>query len=78
MEALLLPSENCSVVLDYLRPLDYIVHGIVQARILEWVAFPFSEGSSYVGTKSNWDASLKCKIPTAPHSINDNFQETVL
>ena len=23
-----------------------IVHGIVQARILEWVAFPFSWGSS--------------------------------
>ena len=26
--------------------MDYIVHGIVQARILEWVAFPFSRGSS--------------------------------
>ena len=26
--------------------LDYIVHGILQARILEWVAFPFSRGSS--------------------------------
>ena len=24
----------------------YIVHGILQARILEWVAFPFSRGSS--------------------------------
>ena len=27
-------------------PMDYIVHGILQARILEWVAFPFSRGSS--------------------------------
>ena len=26
--------------------MDYTVHGIVQARILEWVAFPFSKGSS--------------------------------
>ena len=26
-------------------PVDYIVHGILQARILEWVAFPFSRGS---------------------------------
>ena len=26
--------------------MDYIVHGIPQARILEWVAFPFSKGSS--------------------------------
>ena len=24
----------------------WIVHGILQARILEWVAFPFSMGSS--------------------------------
>ena len=27
-------------------PKDYTVHGILQARILEWVAFPFSRGSS--------------------------------
>ena len=25
---------------------NYTVHGILQARILEWVAFPFSRGSS--------------------------------
>ena len=37
----LLPhSEGRSIVSDY------IVHGIFQARILEWVAFPFSRGSS--------------------------------
>ena len=28
------------------NPMDYTVHGILQARILEWVAFPFSSGSS--------------------------------
>ena len=27
-------------------PMDYTVHGIIQARILEWVAFPFSRVSS--------------------------------
>ena len=27
-------------------PMDCIVHGILQARILKWVAFPFSRGSS--------------------------------
>ena len=26
--------------------MGYTVHGILQARILEWVAFPFSRGSS--------------------------------
>ena len=36
-----------SVVSNFLRPHGlYIVHGILQARILEWVAFPFSRGSS--------------------------------
>ena len=28
------------------HPMDYIVHGIFQARILEWAAIPFSRGSS--------------------------------
>ena len=27
-------------------PMGYTVLGILQARILEWVAFPFSRGSS--------------------------------
>ena len=27
-------------------PMDYTVHGILQARMLEWVAFPFSRGPS--------------------------------
>ena len=29
-----------------LRPHGLVVHGILQARILEWVSFPFSRGSS--------------------------------
>ena len=39
-------SESHSVMSDSLKPLDYTVHGILQTRILEWVAFPFSRGSS--------------------------------
>ena len=31
---------------DSLQPTDYTVHGILQARILEWVAFSFFRGSS--------------------------------
>ena len=31
---------------DSLRPMGYTVHGILQARILEWVTFPFSSESS--------------------------------
>ena len=39
-------SASCSVVSDSFYAKDYTVHGILQARILEWVAFPFSRGSS--------------------------------
>jgi len=31
---------------DSLRPHGLYSHGILQARILEWVAFPFSRASS--------------------------------
>ena len=37
-------SESHPVVFNSLRPHGF--HGILQARILEWVAFPFSKGSS--------------------------------
>ena len=36
-------AQLCLTLCD---PRDYTVHGILQARILEWVAFPFSRGSS--------------------------------
>ena len=36
-------DQSCLTLCD---PLDYTVHGILQARILEQVAFPFSRGSS--------------------------------
>ena len=34
-------TQSC---LTLCNPLDYTVRGILQARILEWVAFPFSRG----------------------------------
>ena len=39
-------NESCSVMLDSLRPHVLYSPGILQARILEWVASPFSRGSS--------------------------------
>ena len=36
-------SQSCLTLCD---PMDYTVHGILQPRILEWIAFPFSRGSS--------------------------------
>ena len=36
-------AQSCPTLCD---PMDYTVHESLQARILEWVAFPFSRASS--------------------------------
>ena len=36
-------TQSCQTLCD---PMDYAVHGILQASILEWVAFPFFRWSS--------------------------------
>ena len=36
-------AQSCPTLCN---PMDYTVYGILQARILEWLAFPFSKGSS--------------------------------
>ena len=36
-------AQSCLTLDDLM---DYIVYGILQSRILEWVAFPYSRGSS--------------------------------
>ena len=54
------PGVNCSLP-------DSSVHGILQARILEWVAYPFSRGSSQprnrTGVFRNWQAD---SLPSEP------------
>ena len=42
-------AQLCPTLFD---PIDYIVLGILQARILEWVAFPVSSGSSQPRNRS--------------------------
>ena len=36
-------TQSCPTLCD---PMDYTVHGILHTKILEWVALPFSRGSS--------------------------------
>ena len=36
-------TQLCPTLCD---PMDYTVHEILQASILQWVGFPFSRGSS--------------------------------
>ena len=53
-------AQSCPTVCD---PMDYIVHGILQARILEWVAFLFSrEGDP--GIKLVFPAFQVDSLPT--------------
>ena len=51
--------------------MDYTFHGILQARILEWVAFPFSRGSSQPRdrTQVSWIAGIS--LPAEPQGKPD-------
>ena len=50
-------GESRSVVSDSLQAPE-ILHGILQARIVEWVAIPFSRGPSQPGLKP-WFPTLQ-------------------
>ena len=50
-------AQSCLTLCD---PMEYAVHGILQSRILEWVVFPFSRGSSQPGIQlgfPTWQAN---------------------
>ena len=67
---------TCSVVPDSLWPRGLpgsAVHGILQARILEWVASPFSRGSSQ---PREWCRQILCHLSTreAPTLVQNHSQ----
>ena len=37
--------QSLSCVQLFAPPMEYTIHGILQARMLEWIAFPFSRGT---------------------------------
>ena len=49
--------------------MDYTIHGILQARILEWVTFPFSRGSSGFPTQSS---HIVGRLPAEPQGKPKN------
>ena len=53
-------------------PMDCIVNGILQARILEWVAFPFSRGSSQPRIKPGSPALQADSLPAEPQGKPKN------
>ena len=46
--------------------LDYTVHGILQARLLEWVAVPFSRGSSQPRDRTQVSCIAGDSLPAEP------------
>ena len=56
-------THSCLTLCD---PIDYTVHGIIQARILERVAIPFSRGSSQPGIEPRSPTLQADSLPAEP------------
>ena len=56
-------TQSCPTLWD---PLDYTVHGILQARILKWVAFPISGDLPNPGIESRSSALKVDCLPAEP------------
>ena len=56
-------AQSCPTLCN---PMDSTVHGILQARILEWVAFPFSRGSSQPRIEPRSPALQVDSLPAEP------------
>ena len=63
--------ESHSVVTTVCDSMDYIVHGILQARKLEWVTFPFSRGSSQPRDRTLVSALQADSSPAEPQGITN-------
>ena len=58
-------SQSCPTLCN---PTDYTVHGISQARILEWVAFPFSRDLPNPGIKPRSPTLQADSLPAEPQA----------
>ena len=58
-------TQLCLTLCD---SMDYTVHGILQARILEWVAFPFSRGSSQPRDQTQISHIAADSLPAEPQA----------
>ena len=56
-------AQLCLTLCD---PMNYIVHGILQARILEWVVVPFSRDSSQARDRTHSPAFQADSLPAEP------------
>ena len=58
--------EVTQLCLTLCNLMDYIVHGILQARILEWVTFPFCRGSSQPRDATQVSCMQADSLPAEP------------
>ena len=58
--------KGARLCLTLCYPMDYTVHGSLQARILDWVAFLFSADLPEAGIKPRSPALQADSLPTEP------------
>ena len=63
-------AQLCPTLCD---SMNYTVHGILQARILEWVAFPFSMGSSQPRDWTQISHIAENSLPAEPQGKPKNI-----
>ena len=54
--------------------MNYTVHGILQARTLQWVAFPFSRGSTQPGIEPRSPVLQEDSLPAEPQGKTPGTQ----
>ena len=70
LQGIFLTTQSCPTLCD---PMSYTVHGILQARILEWVTFPFSRGSSQPRDQTQVSLTLQAdSLPAEPQGKPKN------
>ena len=67
-------AQSC---LTLCNPMYSTVHGILQARILEWVAFPFSRGSSQLRDRTQVSRHCRWVLYQLSHTGSPRILEWI-
>ena len=62
-------TQSCPILCN---PMDYTVHGILQARIVEWIDFPFSRVSSQPRDQTQVSHIAGDSLPAEPQGKSMN------
>ena len=73
-------AQSCPTLCDSMdcSPPGFSVHGILQARILEWVVMPFSRGSSWPRNRSRVSHIAGRFFTSDKHSVLKSWDITLL